>query len=213
MGKIPQGAYGAMIGKTGNLVGGSWKGIDYVRIMPASVSNPQTQPQMEQRQKFSLAMGVMQPMSQFLRTGFKLFAIRMTAFNAAFSHNIKNAIAGAYPNFTIDYPNVRVAQGELAPALNAVAAAGAAGTAVYTWDDNSTEIGAAATDKTLIVIYNAVKHQAVTVSELAERATGTQTVTVPDSWSGDTVQCYLAFQNLLGTSVANSAYAGAVVIV
>lgn len=212
MGKIPQGAYGAMIGKTGNLVGGSWKGIDYVRIMPASVSNPQTPAQLEQRQRFAIMMGTIQPMSQFLRTGFKLFAIKMTAFNAAFAHNIRNAIQGAYPNFTVDYPNLRVAQGELAPALNGVAAAGPAGTVVFTWDDNSTEIGASGTDKTLMVCYNPVKHQAVTVSEIADRQATTQTITCPDSWTGDTVQCFMAYVNIIGTSVSNSAYCGPVIV-
>ena len=37
---ISQGILGGISGKIGNVVGGSWKGIDYLRIMPASVANP-----------------------------------------------------------------------------------------------------------------------------------------------------------------------------
>lgn len=182
-----------------------------MRIMPASVANPQTVPQLDQRQKFSLTMSFLQPLSQFLKTGFKSFAVKMTGINAAMSYNFHHAVTGAYPNYTVDYPNALVARGNLAPALNPTAASTVAGTIVFTWDDNSGEIGASALDKSLIVVYNPVKHQAVTVNELAERADGTQTVTVPDSFSGDLVQCYMAFIAADGT-VSNSGFAGAVTV-
>ncbi len=52
MGTISQGILGGVSGKVGNVVGGNWKGIDYLRIMPASVANPQTEAQMDQRSKF-----------------------------------------------------------------------------------------------------------------------------------------------------------------
>jgi hypothetical protein len=212
MGTIKQGILGGFSGKVGNVVGGSWKGIDYMRIMPASVANPQTDAQLNQRQKFSVTMHFLQPLSQFLKTGFKSFAVKMTGINAAMSYNIKNALTGTYPNYAIDYPNALVARGNLAGALNQVAASTVAGTVHFTWDDNSGEIGASAYDKTLLVIYNPAQNQAVTISELAERADGTQTVTVPDSFSGDLVQCYIAFKTVDGNKVSNSAFAGAVTV-
>ena len=88
---------------------------------------------------------------------------------------------------------------------------GSAAAITFTWDDNTGEIGASALDKTLLVVYNPTQNQAVTVSQLAERADGTQTVTVPDSFSGDLVQCYMAFINVDG-QVSNSAFAGAVTV-
>jgi len=212
MGKINQGILGGFSGKVGNVVGGSWKGIGYMRIMPASVANPQTPAQLDQRQKFSVMMGFLQPMTQFLRTGFKSFAVKMTGINAAMSYNMHNALTGAYPAYAVDYTKALVARGNLAPALNQAAAAGTAGTIVFTWDDNSGEIGASALDKSLLVVYNPVKHQAVTVNELGERADGTQTITVPDSFTGDQVQCYIAFIAADG-QVSNSGYAGAVTVV
>jgi hypothetical protein len=213
MGTFKQGIYGGYSGKVGNVVGSSWKGIDVMRIMPASVANPQTVPQLTQRQKFSVTMGFLQPISEFLKTGFRNYAVRMTGINAAMSYNIRDAVSGAYPNYTIDYPNVLVSRGSLPAALNPAAAAGAAGKVVFTWDDNSTEIGADASDKSLIVVYNPVKHQAVTANELAERSAATQTVTVPDAWTGDLVQNYLAFINAKGDDLASSRFAGAVTVV
>ena len=209
---VKESPIGVISGKLGQIAGAKWKGINYLRIIPASVANPQTPRQLNQRAKFSLTMNFLQPMSQFLKIGFKSFAVRQTGMNAAFAYNIKNAITGAYPNFAIDYPNALVARGELAPALNQAAASTVAGTVVYTWDDNTGEIGSTATDKTLLVVYNPVKNQAVTVGELAERADGTQTITVPDSFSGDLVQCYIAFIDTDGVNVSNSMFAGAVTV-
>lgn len=212
MGIIKQGILGAFSGKVGTVIGGTWKGISYMRGIAPSYSNPQTPGQLAQRQKFALVIGFLQPMTEFLKIGFKSYAVAQTATNAAMSYNIRNAVSGVYPNFTIDYANALVAKGNLAGALNQAAAPGAAGTIVFTWDDNSTEIGASALDKSLIVAYNPVKHQAVTVNGLAERADGTQTITVPDSFSGDLVQCYMAYQNASG-EVSESAFAGAVTVV
>jgi len=136
----------------------------------------------------------------------------MTGINAATSYNIKNALTGTYPNIAIDYPNALVSRGNLAGALNQVAASTVAGTVHFTWDDNSGEIGADASDKTLLLVYNPAQNQAVSVNQLAERADGTQTITVLDSFSGDLVQCYIAFIAVDGAMVSNSAFAGAVTV-
>ena len=53
MGKIAQGILGGLSGKVGNVIGGSWKGIDYIRIKPSSVANPRTVGQVNQRTKFT----------------------------------------------------------------------------------------------------------------------------------------------------------------
>jgi hypothetical protein len=137
---------------------------------------------------------------------------KMSGINAAMKYNIKNALTGTYPNIAIDYPNALVSRGNLAGVLNQVASSTVAGTVKFDWEDNSGEIGASALDKTLLVVYNPTQNQAVTVSQLAERADGTQTVTVPDSFSGDLVQCYMAYITADGQTVSNSAFAGAVTV-
>jgi hypothetical protein len=212
MAKISESVIGVLKGKIGQVVGFKWKGIPVLRVLSGSVSNPKTDKQLAQRQKFSVTMNFLEPLSEFLKTGFKEFAVHMTGINAAMGYNIKNALTGTYPNIAIDYPNALVSRGNLAGALNQVAASTVAGTVHFTWDDNSGEIGASAYNKTLLVVYNPAQHQVVTVSELAERADGTQTVTVSDSFSGDLVQCYIAFITVDGAMISNSAFAGAVTV-
>ena len=62
MGKIKQGILGGFRGKVGNVIGGNWKGIDYMRVKPASVANPKTVGQVGQRNKFSAVLHFLQPM-------------------------------------------------------------------------------------------------------------------------------------------------------
>jgi hypothetical protein len=212
MATVAESPIGVISGKLGQIAGAKWKGINYLRIIPASVANPQTPRQLSQRQKFAVTMDFLQPISQFLKVGFKDYAVRMTGMNAAFAYNIRNAITGVYPDYAIDFANALVTRGELAPALNQAAASTVAGMVVFTWDDNTGEIRSAATDKTLLVVYNPVKNQAVTVMELADRGDGTQTVTVPTSFSGDLVHCYIAFTDQDGIAISNSMYAGAVTV-
>lgn len=210
MGKISQGILGGVSGKVGNVVGGSWKGIDYLRILPASVANPRTPAQMDQRSKFITVINFLQPIKDFIRVGFKNYAVKMTQFNNAMSYNVKNAITGEYPDYTMDYTKALVSRGGLAPALNGTASSTVAGLVTFEWDDNSGDGNAQSTDKALLVVYNPVKNEAVFILDGVTRVTGVQEITVPDNYSGDTVHTYIGFISEDGASVSNSKYLGAV---
>lgn len=209
---VKESPIGVLSGKIGQIAGAKWKGINYLRVIPGSVANPRTDKQLAVRMKFSVTTRFIKPIRQFLKTGYKNFAIHKTPANAAFSYNFKNAILGTYPNFTINYPNALVSQGELAPALNQAAASTVASTVLFTWTDNSDESGASVTDKTLLLIYNPVKNQAVSFTELSTRADATQAVTVPHSFSGDLVHCYIGFTDQDAYDVSDSRYAGAITV-
>jgi hypothetical protein len=212
MGKINQGILGGFSGKVGNVIGGNWKGIDYMRVKPASVANPQTEGQVDQRSKFSTVLRFLQPMKDFVKIGFKGYANKMTEFNSAMSYNLKNSITGSYPNFTIDYANALISRGSLASVLNGAANSASAGSVSFTWDDNSSDGNAQATDKSMLLVYNADKDEAIFVTEGAVRNAGSQALTVPDSYSGGVVQCFISFISEDGLSVANSKHVGSVTV-
>ncbi len=210
MGKISQGVLGGFSGKVGNIVGGTWKGIDYMRIKPSNVANPRTQGQVDQRTKFSKVLNFLQPMTEFLRVGYKLYAIKMTQFNSAMSYQLQNAITGAYPNFLIDFSKVLVSRGSLLRAEGATGESIQEGIVVISWADNSASGGAKATDKALIVLYNEDKNIAVYDTAGAVRTAETQNLSVPVDFSGDDIQAYIGFISEDGTEVSNSVYVGAI---
>jgi hypothetical protein len=212
MGKISQGILGGFSGKVGNVIGGNWKGIDYMRVKPASVANPQTEGQVDQRSKFSTVLQFLQPMKDFVKVGYKNYAIKMTQFNSAMSYILKNAVAGSYPNFTVDYATALISRGSLAGVLNGTAASSITGAIEFTWDDNSSDGNADRKDSAMLLAYNPSKNEAIFITDGSNRNTGTQTLTVPDNYSGDTVECFIAFLSEDGSSVSNSKYLGSVVL-
>lgn len=97
MARLPLGILGPVSGKVGNVVGGTWRGIDYLRAMPANVGNPRTEAQLNQRGRFVMMLRFLQPALEFVKVGFKPYAVKMSTYNAAMSYNLRNAMVGAFP--------------------------------------------------------------------------------------------------------------------
>jgi hypothetical protein len=207
MGKIGQGILGGLSGKVGNVIGGSWKGIDYIRIKPTSVANPRTEGQVNQRNKFTATLEFLQPNKDFINVGYKSFAIKQTAFNAAMSYVLNNAIIGVSPDFSVDYSSALLSKGILSKALNPTADLSTAGQVSFSWDDNSTENNAKPTDRSMLLVYNPIKNESTYQLAGADRIAGTDVLTIPNTYAGDTVELFMAFVALDG-KVSNSSYIG-----
>ncbi|QNM84534.1 hypothetical protein H9W90_10030 [Polaribacter pectinis] len=208
MGKIAQGILGGLSGKVGNIVGGSWKGIDYIRIKPSSVANPRTEGQVNQRNKFIITLEYLQATKDFIKIGYKSFATKKTEFNAAMSYVLNNAVGGIAPNFTIDYSLALLSRGPLSGVLNPTTDLTTAGQVSFDWDDNSAEGNANVTDKAMVLVYNPSKKESISILDGADRTVGSQVVTIPNTYAGDTVELFMAFVSADGTQVSNSVYLG-----
>jgi hypothetical protein len=202
MGRIKKGILGGFSGKVGTVVGANWKQISYMRSLPQNVKNPRTLGQRKQRSKFALVLALLKPMLPFLRIGWKLYAYKQSAFNAATSYALANAITGTFPNFAIDYKKVLVSRGNLPPVINGTATPATAKVEV-TWDNNTGVGTAQATDKLQVVVLNPAKETAI-ILEGDNRSKGTQSVTIPTSWKNDKAHVYLSFVSDDGKEVANS---------
>ena len=208
MGKISQGILGGLSGKVGNIIGGSWKGIDYIRIKPTSVANPRTEGQVNQRNKFSATIQFLQPNKDFLNVGFKAFAVKKTAFNSAMSYVLNNAIAGTAPDFNVDYSLVLLSRGSLSNPVNGSVDLSTSNQVTFSWDDNSAEGNASATDKAMVLAYNPSKKESMYLLNGSVRTAISQTLALPTSYTGDTIQLFMAFVSENGKVVSNSVYLG-----
>jgi len=211
MGKIKQGILGGFSGKVGSVVGSSWKGISYMRGKAVSIKNPRTLQQMMHRNKFAAALSVLQPITAFLRVGFKRYAHRKSEFNAAMSYTVKNAIAGTYPDYTIDFSKLLVSRGSLTGA-NSATAAPVIGKIKLTWEDNTGIGEAQPTDKAMAVAINPAKGEAAYITDGAPRSSEVENLLVSPYWTGDEVEVYLAFISENGKDVATSVYLGSVTV-
>ncbi len=207
MGKIKAGILGGFSGRVGNVVGSSWKGIDVVKSMPLSVSNPRTTNQTNQRSKFA---GVVNFASQINSAVIKplndRFALRQSGYNAFVSRNI-DAFAN---DGTIEhYADIEISRGKMqAPESEGVTPASDeividfATSHSGTYESDDDEIYAVVVDSGFVSeVKNNVK------SAQAVRSDGSVTVPVPESMeAGDSFLYYLAARRKDGTVVSNTSH-------
>ena len=205
MGTIKKGILGGFSGKVGNVVGASWKGIAYMRSLPQKVSNPRTELQRMQRGKMATVVKFIRPMLVALRIGWKLYANKQSAFNAATRYTLDNALVGTYPDYSIDHTKVLVSRGPLPPAIEPSAYSEAM-QANYNWD--VCEGLGAANDKVMLVVLNPTKEEAVVSSLENVREDCHASVKLPTYWADDEVLCYMSLISEDGSEVSNSSFAG-----
>ena len=122
MAVLKNGANGSFSGKVGSIVGYEWKGISVIRGLPKKNKHRTPSPlELANRQKMALIQKFLQQALPFIRLGFSLEAEagNMSAFNAAMSYNKKNAIAGEYPDLSIDFHHALLAKGTLSKPMDA----------------------------------------------------------------------------------------------
>lgn len=188
-----------------NVVGAKWKDVHYVRSLPVNAKDPKTKKQVKQRGKFTVTMEFMKTITPFLRVGFEKEATgRSTAFNAAMSYNMKNAVKIHDQETVLDYPRVLVARGPVTPARD-IHAEIIEGELQVRWNPDI-EKNASPGDMAMIVVYNPAKQQSVYDLNLAKRADATAIFSLPTDWEGDTIHAYLAFKTPDGANVSDSIY-------
>jgi hypothetical protein len=79
------------------------------------------------------------------------------------------------------------------------------------WDTDLLN-NAAATDKVILLAFNAVTGEASYDVDAATRADGSGSLAVPPTWDGEMVDTYLALYSAAGKLVSNSVYTGRVTV-
>lgn len=203
MAQIKDGLFGGFSGKIGNVVGCKGKNGFYVRSLPSHVSNPRTELQQAQRRRFSLAMQLARALTPFLHISYREFAGAKKPFHAAVSSFMQNAMVQVEADYAIDFNKVLVSRGSLT-AIRRAKAFREKNAIGYTWEDNSGEGNAAATDAALLLAFNKTRWTAVYSDAVAQRCDGKAKLSIPIDWIDDSLVVYLGFRSLNGGTVANS---------
>lgn len=211
MGIINKGILGGFSGKVGTVIGGTWKGIEYMRSKANRGKFEPTETQHAQQLKFAIVMRFVQPMAALLNITFRDFAIKMTGINNAFGYNIKNAITGTYPTFSLDYALALVSRGELPNILGPAVTAGAGSILTWSWTDNSGVGIAKPDDQAVLLAYCPTLRQAIYTTSGGLRSAMTGDLNL-SPFTGLQVQTYIGFISADGRKVANSYFTGQVTV-
>lgn len=107
------GILGGFSGRVGNIIGYMMNGYQYIRLAPNKRTAAVTTAQMIQRKKFSTMTKFMSPVASFMNDVQKNKTRGKYCSNKLFSANHREAVIGAYPDFTIDYRRFQLTAGIL----------------------------------------------------------------------------------------------------
>jgi len=219
MGTIKKGILGGFSGRVGNVIGSTWKGQDVMKIRPATVFNPNTERQQEQRAKFGMVGRFNRAHLNLIRIGFRAYTKNMTAVNAAMSYNMANAVTGTWPNLEIDFSKVMISMGTLAPVSGVTALSEASASVSLGWASGLQSANGRGSDQVIVSLYDKLSGEVVFFLACASRQEESVSLSLPANWSGRTAEVFVFLISLEGTglaasreSVSNTVYAGSVTI-
>ena len=211
MAKFAGGILGAFSGKVGSVIGGNWKGIDYMRGKARKTNRKPTQSQAEQQAKFKMMVDFLKPLSDLFVISYSGTANQRSPLNSALSKNMKMAVTGTWPNFGIDYSQVSISKGDMPNAKAPTAVAVAGGMINFTWRMGQLTGKAKPTDKCIVVVYCPDLEQFLYIGDGAARSTEAFSLDAED-FIGKLVHTWLGFVSVKGDEIANSIYTGAITV-
>lgn len=210
MGKAFQGVFGNFSGKVGNVVGRVRQGQNVYAIYQPVVSNPRTPAQVAAREKFTLLVKFGAIMLEAIKEGFRDLDgyKRGTPLSSFVGYNSKitDIIDTDVTPHVVMYSYVVISQG-IVPLPYSPSATLDSNTVMLTWTDNSGIGDARETDVSRIVVYNPAKGEMVMGGE-ANRSSRNASLTLPASWSGDSVEAYCYFWRESDSKASKSVYLG-----
>lgn len=200
-----QGILGALSGRVANVVCSSWKGIAVFKSLPASVANPRTNAQLQQRGRMSnIVMLASQINTPFIKPLWDRFQVEKSGYNAFVQANIANAdeFGGTAPSMMV------MSKGKMPETsiLSATAIIGLGQLAV-TWYPGFSDQFSQGSDKPYLVAVNKTRETSFAIAPERERNDGSASISLPSGTdAGDVLSVYLAFRRADGTVVSNSSY-------
>ena len=212
MGTIKKGILGGFSGTVGTVVGANWRGMDVIRSRPKSSGSNPTPLQILQRQKFALAIKFQNSLRTVQSRLYGDNSGVKSRVNLAASYLLKEVITEQNGAIVLQMNKVLITKGDLAGFQNLDKTAATGEKINFTWDDNSSQALANATDLFCTAVYEE-ESGAFFLQEGPEmRSAGTAMTTLPAAWNGKTVHVFAFFQNEAQDTACNSVYLDTVTV-
>lgn len=207
MGTIKRGILGGFSGKVANVIGGSWKGIAYMRSQPLSVSQPNTTAQLDARSALTAMVIVCQAiLASVIKPLWDRFAVAMSGYNDFFKNNITMYPAGVWD--AVNYQDFVLSNGKMAlTAIDSNVLSSGARTCTLTWLNDAGQGFKGANDDVFAVVLDAEGYPIGISAAQEVRSNLSVVISDVDVNLGGTYYAYLAFRRPDGTIVSNSSSA------
>ena len=190
MGKQIGGINGPYLGKVGEVVGYQWKGQWVTRAVAKEFHDAKTERQLGQRGRFKASVEFASRLRNILLIGLKQSAqkARKTEYN--YFQMINNGcLAWDGEALAVDYPNLRVSEGPVAPVAFTRVERGENDELVIEFEKNPEHRNCNSSDRVYVAAVNAARGEAV-LSLPVYRRMRSITVELPAHWAGEEVHLY-----------------------
>jgi hypothetical protein len=213
MGKLFAGPWCDVRGIVGNNVGRYVDGENIFSVKPHKSSKPSSQSQINHRTGFGMMMGQVSLFSGAIAIGFKDNKEKLAPGNAALRYNLKHALSGTAPNYSINYAEFSLGRGKLNPVSTpaVVAVTGETATLEFSWLDGGYGLSDA-TDLIKVYIHTPGIENLVTNGTVVKRSALKIRMIVPFEFIDLPLHCYIMVVSADGKRVSNSRYCGSVTL-
>lgn len=205
MARIKQGILGGFSGSVANVVGSSWKGIAVMKAKPLSVANPRTAAQVSNRTAFSNVVAFASIiLTTIIKPLLDRVAVQQSGYNLFVSLN-KALFGNSLPTPQAD---LVISQGTV-EGVDGLSAATGPGANEFTvsWNDNTGDGDALATDLAYIVAQDRNTGEIAVSSGIVARNVGSAVLDVSSTFGGtDVADVWMAFRRADGTRASNTSY-------
>ena len=207
MAKMPFGIMGPFVGSIGPVVGSSWKGIPYQKKKYKKRTKKVTKKELGNRDKFGEGQRWLQPITEFVRTGFRGYKGKIEGFIAAKSYLSHFAWEGTGADMRINPALMKVSVGPL-PLSGELAVEKVNEGLRFSWSTEAVE-GGSRFDQVMMLAYD-IEHglsYGITTGQL--RSTGSDLLAMAPS-KGTIFHVYMAFNGFDRISQSDSVYMGTI---
>jgi hypothetical protein len=204
MAKQLGGINGPYQGKVGKVVGYQWRGQWVVRAAAEEFHDAKSERQLEQRGRFKASVAFAARLRDILVLGLKQSAQKAHKTEYNYFQMINNGcLAWDGENLVVDYPNLKLSEGPVAPVAFTGVVQGNAeesgGGQIITlsFEKNPEHRNCNGNDKVFVAAINASRCEAV-LSLPVYRRMGSITLTLPSYWENDEVHLYGFVQDNAG---------------
>jgi hypothetical protein len=192
MATYTDGINGNFKGKVGRVIGSSWKGKPYMKSLYRKRTIPAHEMEQLNRNKFALAHRWLQPVTDFVRAGYKGHTPTVEGFLAAKSYLLKNAFEGDGADMVINPALMKVSYGDLPLPENLAAVKSAPNELQVSWK-GSDKSQPDAYDQVMILAYDIENGESEETITGQFRYVGTDTLEITAAIPERTYHIYAAF--------------------
>ena len=213
MGKVTARIMGNVSGKVGTIIWSKWKHVYIAKGLYNRKARKEGTPSLPQVSRLSLMSSFLTKYSDLVSVGFYKKSNKNTPWALAMKYNIANAIEKENNGYRINYPKIKMSDGNLEGAWGGKILF-KPGQITISWQmsqlSNQKIIGK---DKAQIMLYNETRDRMINYAVQPERSELESTHNAVGPYSGDIIHAWIFFVSPDGKMVSNSDYIGSGIVI